>query len=520
MARTLRFFCLFLLVLGIVFRGVHLGKKVYWHDEVYTSMEMTAHSRSELVQTLFTSQEVRREQLLAFQQFDPDRTLAQLWTTLGREDPQHPPCFYILGWYWIQVFGDSPVAVRSLAVVFGVLALGAMYWLCQELFHDSSTRWIAVGLMAVSPFHVLYAQEAREYSLHTALILVSSTLLLRSLRLATWQSWAWYALSLVIGLYNALFMGLVAIAHGVYVALNGGIHWRPLRLHRGAIAYLLAGTFALLAFAPWLWFLFSSAEIVKGSTAWASVSLPLDLSLKLQGLNFSRLWLDFDWNGESGWVLAWMLPVLLLEVYALGFTARNATYSQWTFVLLLTFVPLLILGLPDVLSGGQRSLVTRYLFPSFLGVQLAVAFLISQSIQALQRSKQLAGASVGLALATIGWASIVISSQADTWWNKVVSYHHPAIAQILNNSEHALLLTDSYGINPGNVISLSYLTNPNTTYFLVPEVGQFPEVPELTLQNKRLFLLNLPEPYRQKLSKAYAGNLNQVEHEFWLLKQK
>ncbi len=74
-----------------------------------------------------------------------------------------------------------------------------MYWLCQELFHDSSTRWVAVGLMAVSPFHVLYAQEAREYSLHTALILVSSTLLLRSLRLATWQSWAWYALSLVIG---------------------------------------------------------------------------------------------------------------------------------------------------------------------------------------------------------------------------------------------------------------------------------------------------------------------------------
>ncbi|MEG3987264.1 hypothetical protein QUA13_08880 [Microcoleus sp. S28C3] len=46
-------------------------------------------------------------------------------------------------------------------------------------------EWIAVGLLAVSPLHVLYAQEARPYCLWPALILISCASLLRAMRLET-----------------------------------------------------------------------------------------------------------------------------------------------------------------------------------------------------------------------------------------------------------------------------------------------------------------------------------------------
>lgn len=42
-----------------------------------------------------------------------------------------------------------------------------------------------MALIAVSPFHVLYAQEAREYSLWTVTILLSSAALLRAMRVKT-----------------------------------------------------------------------------------------------------------------------------------------------------------------------------------------------------------------------------------------------------------------------------------------------------------------------------------------------
>jgi uncharacterized membrane protein len=78
--------------------------------------------------------------------------------------------------------------------------------------------WIAVLLVASSPFHVLYAQEAREYSLWTVTILLSSALLLRSIRRKTKSSWATYALGLAVGLYTFPFTVFVMLGHGIYVA--------------------------------------------------------------------------------------------------------------------------------------------------------------------------------------------------------------------------------------------------------------------------------------------------------------
>ncbi|NJP21290.1 MAG: phospholipid carrier-dependent glycosyltransferase [Hydrococcus sp. CRU_1_1] len=86
----------------------------------------------------------------------------------------HPPLYYLMTRFWVQWFGNSVAVIRSLAAIFSILTLPLMYWLCLELFKSPLTGWVATALMPVSPFHVLYAQESRQYSFLTLVIVFAS----------------------------------------------------------------------------------------------------------------------------------------------------------------------------------------------------------------------------------------------------------------------------------------------------------------------------------------------------------
>ena len=60
------------------------------------------------------------------------------------------------------------------------------------------TAWLAVATIAISPFQIVYAQEARPYSLFVMLILLSRAVLVRGMRLKTNSSWGIYAVTLVV----------------------------------------------------------------------------------------------------------------------------------------------------------------------------------------------------------------------------------------------------------------------------------------------------------------------------------
>ncbi|NJO50935.1 MAG: hypothetical protein HC840_17495 [Leptolyngbyaceae cyanobacterium RM2_2_4] len=133
--------------------------------------------------------------------------------------PEHPPLYYLLVriWtqFWTQWFGNSVAVFRSLSVVLSILTLPCLYWLCAELFELSLTRSLILAIVAVSPLHVLYAQEAREYSLWILAIVLSGAALLRATRLQTQASWKVYAATVALGLYSHLLFIWVAIAQSL-----------------------------------------------------------------------------------------------------------------------------------------------------------------------------------------------------------------------------------------------------------------------------------------------------------------
>ncbi len=79
---------------------------------------------------------------------------------------QHPPLYYTLLHFWMRLLGDSPATARSLSALFGALTIPVVYLLGRHLVPEhEQVGLLAALILAVSPFHVRLAQEARMYTL-------------------------------------------------------------------------------------------------------------------------------------------------------------------------------------------------------------------------------------------------------------------------------------------------------------------------------------------------------------------
>ena len=90
------------------------------------------------------------------------------------------------------------------------------------------------------------------------------------------------------------------------------------------------------------------------------------------------------------------------------------------FVVTVMAVTALAVVLPDVILGGIRSTKALYLFPAYLGMQIAVAYLLATKIRArgMPSWKRQVSKVLTLVLLTGGVLSNTVSSQAETWWAK------------------------------------------------------------------------------------------------------
>jgi uncharacterized membrane protein len=270
--KWLRFLIVVVLVLGIFFRFANLGQKVYWIDETYTSLRISGYTESELIQQVVDGQVRNIKYLQKYQRLNSEKTVVDTVKGLALEEPQLAPLYFVATRFWVQLFGDSVAVTRSMSAVFSLLALPCMYWLCLELFESSLTAWLAVSLLAVSPFQIVYAQEARPYSLFVLIILLSGAALLRGMRLKTNSSWAIYAATVALGFYSHLLFALVLLGHGIYVAIS-----ENLRFNKTVIGYFLAASAGFIALSPWTVVYLINSQNVSNKTAWLLLRSPFQI---------------------------------------------------------------------------------------------------------------------------------------------------------------------------------------------------------------------------------------------------
>lgn len=479
---SLRFVCIVLIVVGASLRFTNLDMKVYWHDEIYTVFRAAGYTRMEIDQTLFQNRVLPAAELLKFEQIKPGSTPADTVRSLALEDPQHPPLYFLATRFWMQIFGNSIAAVRSLPALVSLLSLPLIYLLAIELFESPIAAWISTVLLALSPFDILFAQTARQYSLLTAVTIASSWLLLRAMRIRHWRSWVWFSLSCAVGLYTHPFFVLGTLAQGVYVLLMSIGEVRSKRTPQGIkgwlgllpVGFLGAIALALLLYLPWIGVLLSNSERAFATTNWTKVSPGLPYLLKLWTLSFTSLFFDLDFGFDNPITYLVRLPIVVMIGLAFYSTIKQTHRSTWLFLLTSAFIPFLVLALPDIILGGKRSAVSRYLISCFPAIQLAVGFWLSLQVQNLRSIWQKGAIALLLAGSLI---SVSVSAGAESWWNRDLSYFNAETARRINGFIAPIVISDIGDdfTNTGDLISLSHRLNSDVQYLL------FSSKPDLTL---------------------------------------
>ncbi len=142
---------------------------------------------------------------------------------------QHPPLYYMLLHSWQALLGDGEGAVRMLSVILGVATI-PLFYLGGRLLVGRKPALIASLVLALSPFHIRYAQEARMYALMAflgAAILCSLSVYLAASQPRTARR-------------HAAFAGLIISESALLYTHNSAVLLLPAALNVGVLV-------------PWLW---------------------------------------------------------------------------------------------------------------------------------------------------------------------------------------------------------------------------------------------------------------------------
>lgn len=268
---------------------------------------------------------------------------ATLWTA----SDVHPPLYFWSLWTWVQLFGQSEFAMRTLSAFAGVLTVAFVYCVGARL-GGRRTGNLAALLTALARFHVWWSQEMRMYVFAGLFGVASVYFLLRwwhgehdprstQASPALWLTA--YTLSSAGALYTIFLMGALLVAQNATVLISWLLDERgkrPATLLRWLLAQL---TIAILL-AVWL---FVSWRRMR---TWSVTNAPFDPLL------FLRLYGTLLTSGISENIDRYSLALLLpLAIMLLGGALALAQSRQQRPRFGWRAIGALLLGL-TVLGGG------------------------------------------------------------------------------------------------------------------------------------------------------------------------
>lgn len=162
----------------------------------------------------------------------------------------HPPLFYLVHHFWLQVFGPSEWAIRSLSILFALGSLVLIYLLARQLF-SASVAWISALLLTLSPWHIWISQNGRSNSMLIFLVLLSTLFLFRLLQDPQKRWFVWYGITTLLALLTHYFAFMIWAAQTLYVV------WQKPDLKRVSSGWWQTQLAVCLGYSVWLPFMIS-----------------------------------------------------------------------------------------------------------------------------------------------------------------------------------------------------------------------------------------------------------------------
>src|SRR4028119_195903 len=158
--------------IAFILRFANLNSKPLWTDEFSTLVFSLGNS----FRGVPIDRAIDLSTLLQPLQLRPAADTADVLRNLLLES-NHPPVYFMLAHWWMRLLGpteDSLVWIgRALPALLGVISVPAIYFLGKFAFSSRLVGQCAAAMMAVSPYGIYLAQEARHYTLGILLVIAS-----------------------------------------------------------------------------------------------------------------------------------------------------------------------------------------------------------------------------------------------------------------------------------------------------------------------------------------------------------
>jgi uncharacterized membrane protein len=364
------------LIIGISLRLVNLTAKPPWTDEFATLV----FSLGNTFLSVPLDQAIAPDILLQPLQPNPAASIGDVVHNLATQD-NHPPLYFVLAYLWMKLFSSdgglvSLFAARSLPAIFGAASIPCFYVLGKVAFRSKLVGHLTAAMIAVSPYGVFLAQEARHYTLAMLWVIGSLTCLVIATRhiqnrtpLPIWVALFWVGIN-ALGIATHFFFSLTLCTEAIVLIF---LAWLQLQT---------SSKFSLLFSPPWR----RIYAVAIGTCVAGLIWIPILLENKNRGILT-------EWIRGSRVGLDWLSPIfqalgtLIAMISLLPVESSQLLVVIPSGVVMLTFfiwaVPILLRGIKIQLQHPENRIMIQvfagvvisaialfFIFTYFLGIDL------------------------------------------------------------------------------------------------------------------------------------------------------
>ncbi|HAC62478.1 MAG TPA: glycosyltransferase [Cyanothece sp. UBA12306] len=235
-------------VIGGILRFTQLAAKPPWTDEFATMVFSLGNNFNSVP----LNQVIPIDVLLQPLRFNADAGVSDVVSLILQED-NHPPLYFVLAHLWTKLFPPLGEYVdiwmmRSLPALLGILSIVGVYFLGKIAFRSPLIGQISAVLMAVSPYGIFLAQEARHYTLSILFVIASLTCLVVAInhvfnakKIPFWLVLLWIFIN-GLGLSVHFFFGLTLLAEGMTLSF---LIYRQLKTEKSQLRLSKSNLFSL-----------------------------------------------------------------------------------------------------------------------------------------------------------------------------------------------------------------------------------------------------------------------------------
>ncbi|MEG3974383.1 glycosyltransferase family 39 protein [Microcoleus sp. herbarium8] len=350
--------------IAFILRFANLDSKPLWTDEFSTLVFSLGNS----FRGVPIDRAIDLPILLQPLQWNPDAGIADVLNHLLLES-NHPPVYFMLAHWWMRLFEPSEDSLvwiaRAFPAFLGVISVPAIYFLGKFAFNSRLVGQCAAAMMAVSPYGIYLAQEARHYTLGIILVIASLfclTLAAKKLQqrvpIPVWAALLWVVVN-CLGIAVHYFFALTLCAEAIALI---AVIWQQFN---GKLPISNSQQ-------PHIWqsqILWRLLAVAIGTLAGGLVWLPVFLSNKygseltnwiVSGDRTFVDWISPIFQALAGWIT--VISLLPVESPDLGIVIASAIAMTVFFILVL---PILFNALKTSLNAPDSRLGT-VLFGGFV----------------------------------------------------------------------------------------------------------------------------------------------------------